>query len=479
MSSQLFRAVFGLLMGVVVLGAFALSSTQVVLEAVAPTPVATPAVFPEVDRLDAFVCDVPDSDNPVPVCHAIMSADAHAAEPLAPQSAEPCVDGLAADLYPCENVDMLSFVPLADLGGSAANDIWGWTDGETGREYALIGLNNGVAFVDVTEPITPVVVGRLPTYARSSAWRDVKVYENHAYIVADLAGNHGLQIFDLTRLRGITTTTTFTESAHYDEFNESHNIIINEESGFAYAVGIQSGVTCRGGLHMINIQEPANPVFAGCFSDDGYTHDAQCVMYNGPDPAYGGHEICFNANTDSVAILDVTDKGEPVKLGTAEYSAAAYTHQLWVTADHEYMIVNDELDELSGLTKNGLSKTYVFNVRDLDEPKLIGSYTSTETSIDHNLYIRDSHVYQTNYQTGLRILDGTEIERGTLREVGYFDTYTSDNDLGFNGAWSNYPFFESGIVIVSSIEQGLFVLQPTIEGRFVTNVYLPAVFGGE
>lgn len=465
-------AVLALLAILIVFGS---ASSPLTAEVASPIP--TAAAFPPAGVVNPFVCDVTDS-TAVAVCHAMILADAHPADDLAAVREAPCSEesGLSADTYACANVNLLSFIPLAQLKASSANDIWGWTDSGTGKEYAIIGLNNGTAFVDISDPINPVLLGKLPSHDKNSIWRDIKVYGNYAYIVADASGAHGLQVFDLTTLRNVESFTTFTETNHYGEFNESHNVIINEDSGFAYAVGIRSGVTCSGGLHMINIQDPINPTFAGCYAADGYIHDAQCVIYNGLDEAYIGREICFNANTDSIGILDVTAKDDLKKIADKTYSNVAYTHQLWLTEDHQFMVVNDELDEYGAPAGKALPKTYIWDISDLDEPFLLSTYTGQVESIDHNLYIHDGYIYQANYQSGLRILDASDISNGKLTEVAYFDTYPNGNTPQFNGAWSNYPFFESGAIVVSSIEQGLFVLElglPKVDDPVVS--YLPLV----
>ncbi len=49
------------------------------------------------------------------------------------------------------------------MQGTGGNDIWGWADPMTGREYALMGMTDGTAFVDVTDPDNPAVLGKLPT----------------------------------------------------------------------------------------------------------------------------------------------------------------------------------------------------------------------------------------------------------------------------------------------------------------------------
>jgi len=153
------------------------------------------------------------------------------------------------------------------------------------EEYALVGRTTGTSFVDISKPGAPVYLGTLPPHTTTSTWRGIKVYANHAFIVSEAAG-HGLQVFDLTQLRSVNTPpVTFSETAHYAGFGNSHTVAVNEETGFLYAAGTN---TCAGGLHMIDVRNPGTPVFSGCFGADGYTHDTQCVLYVGPHAAYTG-----------------------------------------------------------------------------------------------------------------------------------------------------------------------------------------------
>ena len=375
-----------------------------------------------------------------------------------------CENGAAAG-YECDGIDLLSHLSLGDLGASGGNDIWGWTDPETGKEYALMGVNNGTAFVDVSDPVNPVYLGKLPTQTSNSTWRDIKVYADHAFVVSE-AGGHGMQVFDLTRLRDVPSPPqTFTVDAHYSQHGNAHNLVINEESGFAYVVGISTWDPngCAGGLHMVNIQDPLNPTFAGCFDQDGYTHDAQCVVYHGPDTEHQGKEICLASNEDTVTIVDVTDKSNPVQLSQATYPNDAYTHQGWLTEDHRTFIANDELDEMY-VGSIDRTRTLIFDVEDLDAPEFVSEYFHPVASTDHNLYVKGNYVYLANYKSGLRVLDLQELLSGEgSDQLGYFDTYPGTNSAGTDGMWSNYPFFESGIVVASDIQRGLFILDPKIE----------------
>lgn len=393
---------------------------------------------------------------------ALRDARPVAAMPLEPRHATPCVNGFAG-IYPCSNIDLLAFVPVANFTAASTNSLWGWTDPQTGTEYALVGANNGIAFFDLSIADHPRYLGKLPTHTGNSLWRDVRTYANHAFVVSDANGAHGMQVFDLTRLRNVTTPQTFTETAFYGQFGKGHTIAINEATGFAYVPGSNTcGTTgAAGGLHMINIQNPAAPTFAGCVTTGGYTHESQCWIYAGPDSQHAGKEICVNANgpTRSIAIVDVTSKSAPVTLSSTTYTGAAYPHQGWLTDDHRYLLVNDELDEQN----NGHSGwTYVWDVSDLDAPLLVGHHEHALPAIDHNLYVHGNYVYESNYEAGLRILRMDNLSQAAMTEVAFFDVYPASNDAEFNGTWNNYRFPASGNVIVTSIDEGFFVLAPRI-----------------
>lgn len=365
----------------------------------------------------------------------------------------PCENGFAGE-YPCNNVDLLAVFTLAELGGGDnGNDCWGWVS-DDGREFAIYGRSSGTSFIEITDPTNPVYLGNLPTHSMPSLWRDIKVHNHFAYIVSE-APDHGMQVFDLSRLLDVgNPPVEFDADAHYDGFGNAHNIAINEATGYAYAIGTN---TFEGGLHIVDINEPLDPVIAGDFADDGYTHDAHIVIYNGPDTEYQGKEIAFAANEDFVTIVDVEDKLNCTMISTITYDSVAYTHQGWLTEDHRYFLVNDELDEIQFQIP---TRTYIFDVQDLDNPALVGYYTGPVSSTDHNLYVKGKLCYQANYRSGLRIVNVERAEDNDLFETGYFDTNPLNNIPGFNGAWSTYPYFPSGNVIISTFTH-FFIVRPT------------------
>jgi choice-of-anchor B domain-containing protein len=132
---------------------------------------------------------------------------------------------------------------------------------------------------------------------------------------------------------------------------------------------------------MVDITNPINPQFAGCFSEDGYTHDAQCVVYNGPDSKYQGREICFNYNEDTLTIVDVTVKHQPRMISRYGYTGSHYIHQGWLNNAHTHIVMGDELDEQRDASLDGHTRTMILDVKSLESPKLIGHYDSGERSI--------------------------------------------------------------------------------------------------
>jgi choice-of-anchor B domain-containing protein len=356
----------------------------------------------------------------------------------------------------------MSYMSLDDLtpgtggGNLSGNDSWGWTDPTTNKEYALVGLNSHAAFVDISEPSLPVLLGVLPTATVNSSWRDIKVYQNHAFIVSEASG-HGMQVFDLTRLRNIITPPeTFTADTHFTDFGKAHNIFINETSGYAYVVGTSRNGPFFGGALFINIQNPTLPVSEGGFAAGGYSHDVQVINYFGPDADYNGKEILVGSNENEIVIADVTNKANPITISTIAYSNIGYTHQGWFTEDLNHFIVGDELDERDF---GNNTRTLFFDLSDLDNPVYDFDYLGPTSAIDHNGYVNGNNYFLANYRAGVRVLDLSQIASNIITEIGFFDTYPENDNAAFDGVWNVYPFFTSRNIVISDIDRGLFIIR--------------------
>ena len=261
-----------------------------------------------------------------------------------------------------------------------------------------------------------------------------------------------MQVFDLARLRDHVAAQEFLADHVYVEFENAHNLAINEESGFAYAVGTN---TCAGGLHMIDLRMPINPMFMGCHTV-GHTHDTQCVVYDGPDTRYLSKEICFSSNYGELDIVDVSSKSSPIVLSSSTYDDLGIVHQGWLTEDHRFFLLGDEFDES---TYGVNTRTHVFDVSDLEAPLYVYAYEHDTKATDHNLYVLGNRVFEANYSVGLQVLEFADLSRQDLETIASFDTYPDHDNSTFVGAWSVYPYLPSGVILVSDIDNGLFVLE--------------------
>lgn len=396
-----------------------------------------------------------------------------------------CIDGFAkipgTDYeYSCLNYDLMGRITLEEMDAEAGNDCWGWTDSTTGREYAIMGVNNGTSFIDITDSTSPIYLGKLPTATVDSSWRDMKVYNDHVYIVSE-AGDHGLQVFNLANLRGLDSEQVFSADYTDKSFGKAHNIAINEDSGYAYIAGARTK-----GIYAFNLSNPLAPKLELEGSQFGYSHDAQIVNYKGPDQDHFGKEIYIGSNENKVDIVDVTDKSEPKLISTFLYDHQ-YTHQAWLTDDHKYALLGDELDEVDSnyeLKADAKTRTVIIDLSDLDKPSLHHDYEAETKAIDHNGYVKGTEFFLASYTAGLRVLDILNIDQKSISETGFFNTFINHNDSGlpnsttvksqdpdgdhsgkkgnssaFNGAWSVYPFFKSENIIISDINSGLYIVK--------------------
>lgn len=361
-------------------------------------------------------------------------------------SADPtdCTDG-KIEVFDCSNMELVLFMSVDQLGGARGvwvNNVWGWTDPETGRDCALVSRRDGAAFVDVTNAAQPRLVGSLA--------------ESRLYCLG-----RSRRPWDACGVSG--PAVTFTEDEHYNQIHSAHNVVADTDSGCLYIVGASGGrETCSSGLHMVDARNPKQPTFAGCYTDNtsvrGYTHDAQCVIYHGPDACYQGHQICVGSNEAEINIADVTDKSSPVPIGRKSYPNVAYAHQGWFDEQHQYFYMGDKADKIQGSVAG--TRTIVWDLSKLDDSVVVKEYIGQAT--DHNLFIKDDQVYMSNYGSGLRVVDISD--RKNSQEVAFFNSApVGDNEAGTSamasGAWSNYPFFKSGLVVFTSVREGLFIVR--------------------
>ena len=403
---------------------------------------------------------------------------------------EACVGGRAGR-FPCRDVDLVSWTPASELtpdpgaGGSQewTVDTWGWTS-RSGKEWGIQSVYDGIAFLNLGCPGCELPTGPaagvedfLPGAA--STWRDVKVYDHYALVVSE--ADLGLQIFDLHRLetkRGRAADGSYEPDAVVSTFGSAHNVVVNEETARAYVVGAGRGAgpafgserLCNGGLYGVDVLDPLEPKILGCLYDEAYVHDAQCVVYRGPDADHFGQEICFAFTGEEsygqpvVRVLDVTDAANVKVVSFVVYPEEGFSHQGWLSCDHATLFVDDELDEQFAWDDEGSrTKTIVLDVGDLDLPFYSFTHAAGINVVDHNQYVNGAYLYQADYEGGLRILDISQAADPTdprLVEVAYFDVYPDGDGLGYAGAWGVFPFLPSGRVLVNDVTGGTAVVRP-------------------
>lgn len=357
--------------------------------------------------------------------------------------------------FQSSNVNFLSNVTLADFPApvpDSANDVWGYVS-PSGREYAILGLNNSTGFVEVTDPINPVIVGKIPDAV--SIWSDMRSYGEYAYNCNESGG--GLQTFNLTQID--SGVVTLVGSLTQNGLQTSHTLAVNAESGFLYLCGSNLGPGGFGGdLVPLSLANPAAPAFVpASAASRSYVHAALVVNYH--TGTWAGKEIAFCfCGRNGLRIVDVTTKTNMTILGSLQYPNQRYTHQGWLSEDRKYLFIDDELDERE-LPHVNTTTTYVIDVQQLDNPTFFSSFTNGMPAVDHNLMVRGNHLYEANYTSGLRIWNIQDVS--CPREVGWFDTYTPDDTQQFEGAWGVYSLLPSGTILVSDISFGLFALDPT------------------
>lgn len=389
---------------------------------------------------------------------------------------QPCVNGMAGS-FPCSNIDLVAHVPLSEFSSnpSDGNDVWGHVDLNTGKEYAIIGVRNGTAVFDLSDPENPVEVGTITGGA--TTWRDIKVYQfydaadarwkAYAYVTSENSSN-GTHIIDLNDLaNGISLVRADSN------VSRAHNVYISNVDyglniafdGLEPALQLVGASRYSGSFHSYSLANPESLTLAANQSSfNGYTHDGTSMVIDDSrkdSDCYNANQHCsvfVDFNEKEMLLWDITDPADTRQLSVSTYNDVSnnqkYIHSGWVTDDKRYVLIHDEFDEMYA----GLNSTVrIFQIDDLRSPVQVGQWTGPTRAIDHNGFVVGNRYYMSNYERGLTVLDITDPSSPDV--VGYFDTYPVSNNPSFNGAWGTYPFLPSGLILVSDINSGLYILR--------------------
>jgi choice-of-anchor B domain-containing protein len=362
------------------------------------------------------------------------------------------VSALGAAQYPRYGVRLLSHIGLPDFPGTPSTGaaIFGYTS-PSGREYATIGLRNGTGIVEITNPSLPVQVAHVP--GPVTLWHENVVMGNYCYAVTDSSGI-GIQIIDLSNVDNgvVEVDATYTGN----NMATVHTI---------QADPVTQRLFANGGTRNFAILDASNPT---ALTEIGrwttkYVHDS--VIRNFTSGPNAGKQIAYLCcGTAGLYIVDVTNPANIIPKGILNYYPGAanegkfYCHSASLSPDGRYLMVHDEFDENQNIT--GSCTTIVVDVSNIDDPTVAHRFESGINTIDHNSSLRDGFLFLAAYKAGLRVYNASNPLN--LSEVGFFDTYpASTNDNSYNGNWGVYAQFPSGSVVLSDIDDGFFVVDPT------------------
>ncbi|MFZ4508470.1 MAG: choice-of-anchor B family protein [Fimbriimonas sp.] len=363
--------------------------------------------------------------------------------------AQPISLPVAADTFTSNKVRLLSQVPLSGFAGNPASGA-GCTGyvSASGREYAIIGLRNGTGIVEITNPTAPVKVGHIA--GPLSLWHELAVLGNFAYAVTEAGG--GMQIIDLTQADSgtVSLASTFTWAGN----SRSHTVQASPVTKTVYLNG--SADMANGGLIALDATNATAPTLVGTW-DVSYVHDS--TIWNPTTGPWAGKEIIFACcGFNGLYIIDATNRANMVTLGHIQYlTVGTYCHSGSLSPDGKTFMINDEFDEGSGVSEG--ATTHLINVENLTAPRYIGTFSNGAEIIDHNSMVQDGHMMLAAYKGGLRVYDVVRTDR--IAENGYFDTYPEGQGYDYQGAWGTFAGFPSGNVIISDINRGLFVVDPS------------------
>ncbi len=347
-----------------------------------------------------------------------------------------------------------------EFPGQTLANICGYA--KDGKEYALLGASKGLIIMDVTNPDEPKQIVQIP--GPDNLWKEIKVYQHYAYVTSE--GGQGLQIVDMTNLPAANLQSKFYtgDGDLAGKLNPIHALHIDVPKGVVYCFGANGSLSS--GAIMLDIKtDPWNPKYLGVVNKD-YIHDG----YAENDTLYAGHIY-----RGEMEVWYTKDKKNPVSLGKVK-TPTAFTHNIWLSDNHKYAFTTDE---------NANSFLGAYDLTDLSDIKLVDkiSHNIGSGAVVHNTHILNDYAISSYYTEGVTIHDVHRPDN--LVEVAHYDTYapaTNPNDP-FSGAWGVYPFLPSGNLIISNIDEGLYIVSPTykracyLEGKVLNSLSKATIDG--
>ncbi len=333
-----------------------------------------------------------------------------------------------ASNYVLDSIATFTYPSAGSLGGS---DCWGWKSPD-GKQYAIMGTRDGVAFVNVSNR-TAVQLVPGPKNSCSAYWRDIKTYQHYAYVTSECIGtNQGLMIIDLQYL---PDSVHFVKSINVHPSGDvtSHNLSIDTLNGYAYLEG-RNQVDMS--IHVWSLADPENPAHVHSFGNADGIHDVLAT----DDTIY-----VADGWAPTISIYNMSIKTSPQLIGQITIPSAGYVHNVWPTPDRRYMVTTEE-------TQGKTIK--VWDIQDLNDIQLAGQFIGN-SNVAHNVHCMGNFVYTSHYAAGCEIHDISNPAAPV--SVARFDTWPTAT--GFDGCWGAFPFTDSGYVYASNMNGKFHILQ--------------------
>jgi choice-of-anchor B domain-containing protein len=316
--------------------------------------------------------------------------------------------------------------PDSAFGGT---ECWGW-EAPDGKEYAIMGVNSGVAFINAATLQTVDIVPGPTAGCGSIRWREMKTYKHYCYVASECSGtNQGMMIIDMQYLP---------DSVHYvgSFFTGTdvtcHCMSIDTAKGYAYLV--KSNYS---GFRIVSLANPVSPVEVG-FVNTVYLHD----MTARNDTVWAAE-----GTQGSFSVWNCANKVSPTLLARVHIPSAGFVHNVWPTLDGKYV----------GTTEETANKTVKFwNVQNLANIQLVGQYLGP-SHLAHNVHMQSGKAFLSHYESGVAVVDMADPSNPV--ELARYDTYTTSENPAYNGAWGVFPYTRSGKIYASNLDGRCFVLQ--------------------
>ena len=327
-------------------------------------------------------------------------------------------------------------LPATVQYGNVYNAVWGYE--RDGHEYGIIGSIPGTHIIEVTDPANLVEVAFIPGawQALDVVHREFKTYRDRLYGVTD-EGQGTLQIIDL---RWLPDSAPVLYDSN-DLLHRAHTLWIDSTNARLYT---WAGSTQAA---LYDLTDPDLPVLLNdCEADIPWWGGQVGVVHDG----YVRDNIAYVNDQDGMHIVDFTSTITPQLLGSlTSYPQPGYNHSGWLH-DNGWLYV--QADETHG------TDLKLFDVSDPTSIEFVDTIGVewSEYSIPHNPCFKGDELHVSYYYDGYWLWSVADPFNTQL--LGYYDTSLEPHDNSYKGAWGVYPYLPSGLVLVSDMQRGLFVI---------------------